>query len=391
MSRLGGETKNPIDLVADKSLVRVGRLGSPRSSLIGVSIVVVTGNVAFLILRDGGELPPMAWVVFGPFILAGLVIAGWRSEVLIDGEGRRAITWWGLPWPIGVHTRSLADHDRVVIDREEHEYEVNGQLRQEIIYPVRLEGGRNPFRIFEPNDLRKARHDAEAVARRLKLPLHDGSDGPEAVQIRPYASLDLPLIAALARESEDVPDPGSPPEGSGLAVRALPSGIEIGLPTAPKLSALFSYGLMILVGGAFGGLGLAPLFTPSEGGVHLDWAVNGSVLFLGGLVALLRASTSKQHLRLTLAAIEYERRWLFFRYDARIPLRFLEELRLTDAAGWSGRTRVVSARSDAAFVDFGHGLDETALDWLHRRLVFELVDLASSVEPPAEDEVVAEG
>ena len=159
---------------------------------------------------EGGGPPLMVTVIFGAvFTALGAALMFGRSGMIIDRRKRSIVRWSGLLVPMKKTTYPLDYHDRITIRKdlrrsEKHTY---------YAYPIVLKGshGVSEGIVFdEPTDYPQARRTAEEITTFLKMPLVDTTSGREV--IREPDRLDESIRERANRTKEEVttfhPPPG---------------------------------------------------------------------------------------------------------------------------------------------------------------------------------------
>jgi len=170
---------------------------------------------------------PDAWVAafvgvpLGAFFaLIGAGLAFSRSELVVDRQHGRVLSWWGLLLPIRRREWPLAAFRRVVLVVQQP-----ADSEDSVSYAVVLEGD-EPLEVVTVLDYGRARIEAARLARFVDLPAverrgEDGVDGPLSVtRLVDCCDVTLPVPASSAVVMVD--------QGEGPVVRAAAPGVTRG-------------------------------------------------------------------------------------------------------------------------------------------------------------------
>lgn len=295
----------------------------------------------------GGALLP------GALALVALILMTVRSRRSLLGERsavlERRLSWLGLT--LYRSSEALGEIQAVTLTRERR----GGSKSKRTVFPLAVEVNGDRRELEASPQWRRARRNAEAIARRYQVTLRDRSSG--TVVERAPDALDRPLVATLGEE--DVITEPLPP-ACPIQVRALAQGAqEIRIGLRPWAVAAFGLTLLPLLAVAIGcavmaASGAPPsILLPFFGLILL--AVGGPALVnaarRGLLVQRLRADESALRLRGP--------------FGCRIPTGAIEELSLVEADFNQSHLHVAS---DRVARSIGIGLDPPALNHLRAAL-----------------------
>jgi hypothetical protein len=182
--------------------------------------------------------------LLGLHAAVGLLLITVRDDLRLDLVSRRYVRRNGFWLAARVMEGSVDEIDAVLLDREEHAR--SDSSRHDLVWVVRLPLPPQNIQVsvFASRGEADAYARAEALAKKLNIPLRDRTDQTERV-IAP-AHLDEPLVDRLARSTPGtVPAGGGPvgppPAGSRIAYDPVPSRRRIVLPASGVgwLSAFF--------------------------------------------------------------------------------------------------------------------------------------------------------
>jgi len=340
---------------------------------------------------EGGPPPWFVAVPFGGiFAAVGAAIIFGRAGVTLHTGDRTIVTWWGL---LGYKKRT--QHDLDAIDHVTISREVRRSKNSTYtVYPVRLAGGKKPINLEEPRDYKAARATAEQVAKFIEKEIVDTASGERVV--RDFRSLDESLRERVRRTGEAIEMPEPP---AAIKTRCSIEGRQVTLELPAKGFTAVT-GIMMIFGCVIPAVVFFGFFFPMMKKDNLPKEMQYIVLgFVGVFFVLLplaflivkALSRAKTSVRIIASRdrLQVENRGLLFTKIKRIPSEDLEELILpgptaqTDprkAIEQSGlppvarsvlgalvrsKTHGIQAHSDKETLEFGAGLPEDELRWIH--------------------------
>jgi hypothetical protein len=336
------------------------------------------------------------------FTAVGVSLVFGRSGLILDRRKKLIIQWQGLMVPMKRKEQLLDEVKRIVVEHD------SGDSDSGVTYPVKLEGDcLKTVYIFAPSDYQEARRAAEELARFLSRPVEDSSTGVKIV--REPDKLDESLREKIRRTKEDTFHLPAPPFPMKTRVQETTEGLILEIP-GPGITishwlylgvifAFVGFVLYILLG--FLRLPSPPFLRALFGGFLLVFFILGPLL--GVLWHLRREAGRMTVVTVNPAILRVEERSRRKSCITEIPADELEELELPTgkntresirmagklpqyALPESGIPRfpdgrpmpkiVVSlmklakspgiiARSDRASAQFGSGLPEDELKYLH--------------------------
>lgn len=345
--------------------------------LAGIVIIAVSFIPAGA--RGGDDFPLYVAIPFGSiFAAVGGVLLFGRSALMIDKKTGTIVQWWGLLRPMRVKEYSIRDIDHITITREIRQTDKSSYT----VYPVRLKGSKTTaeIKLSEDRQMRKARHEAEAIAKFLTLPIHDETSGQ--TRIREPDTFDVSLRDRFrdGLESNEIPE-----TPQGLKSRIDYDGVNLRIFKKP---AGMSRKIIILITA----LGLFELLSI---GIISRFVFNDSsdipvfvaiivIFFVAGIPSLIiaavlaKAFISREEIQANAQHLTVTRH--FIRQKTKmIPAEELEELFIdqqgaSDQAAFKiGNTAVVRARSDTEDITFGSGLPSEELDYIYALTKAEIV------------------
>lgn len=155
---------------------------------------------------SGDDAPWYVVVPFGlVFAVVGAGLMFGRSGVIIDRRQNMVTKWYGILVPMKQTQESIGFYNQLTITREIR----RGDKSSYTVYPVRLVGaGAEKINIGEPRDYQTARNYAELLAQFLKMTIVDSSSGEKVV--READMLDESIREKAQRTGEKVKMPGAP-------------------------------------------------------------------------------------------------------------------------------------------------------------------------------------
>lgn len=378
-----------------------------------VGLLAVLTCIGLLPLQgDGGELSIMASGFFGIiFMIMGAALILGRSGWIIDRRQGRVVEWHGLIVPLKRTVHPLAQFEGVRLDcrREGKTADCSVQLT--------AAGDAAGLTVERTADYRQARRTAEELARFLKRPLEEISQGRRVV--REPGHLDETLRERVRRLKEDQgffpPQPipmrtrierkadgvilsiPGPPPGLGQVLPLTASLVLAGLATFVFLPGLLSLPAPAIIHYLFGG-----------------FIVIFAVLMplLSSVLAVVRSARRKTRITATRALLSVEESTGGGTTRREIPADELEALEFVDKRstvkgieipgmekfkdlGDTGTPRFpdgrpipgillalmkmvpsqgIVARSDKTTLVFGRGLPEAELAYLHALILKALTD-----------------
>lgn len=366
------------------------RTGGGCLTLFGIpfllgGLFVMTSPLDLIPAKNQPPPWPVALLFGGIFAAVGAAFVFGRAGKIVDRRARTVTTWWGLLVPFAHTVYRLDEFDRVTISREVR----RSKNSTYTVYPVRFEGRTQPVKLEEPQAYAEARQDAEQLAKFLRWPVADSSEGTPVV--REPDRLDESLRDRARRTGERFNAGSAPQRLTGcyqlerrrLAVELPPPGFGAGQ-ILPIVAALF-----------FGGI-VAATFVPAlvldpktPTGVRVLVLAFGAVIILGPLLLAILSGLAdarrRERVVATPESLRLERRGLVGTETFEIPGVELEELvmggsTLPTASGPSpgphrvvlsvgSRGRGIRARSDRATFEFGAHLVADEQRWLHAAIM----------------------
>jgi hypothetical protein len=356
-------------------------------------------------LVPGGNSGSLPWFFFlpfgGVFAAVGVFLVFGRSGLILDRRRKLLIQWKGLLVAMKREEQFLSGEERVVIQRD------SGDSDSGLTYPVKLEGNQlKTVDIFSPANYQEARRVAEEIARFLSRPLEDFSTGVKV--LREPDKLDESLRERIARTKEDTSFLPAVPfqmktkvteTAEGVILEIPGGGITVSLWLQMGMALVF-LGIILYFFSGFLKLPTPPVFRYLFGGFFL---ILSSVPLLAALRYLRRGARSSTRVTVTPAFLRVEERAGRKNKVTEIPADELEELDLPTQREMTRSIRIpgkfpkydlpesgvprlpdgrpmpkifvslmklaksagIIARSDAAWVQFGSGLPEDELKYLH--------------------------
>lgn len=354
-------------------------------------------------VENAEALPWFFFIPFGGiFAAVGSCLVFGRSGLILDKRRGLVIQWQGLIVPMKRKEQILDNMKRVSIHKD------TGDRDSATSYPVKLEGDTvKALTLFSPTDYQEARQAAEELARFLSRPVVDFSSGAKVV--RAPDRLDESFQERVHRTKEDTSHLPDPPHNMKTRIQETASGVVLEIPgQGVTLSHWVQFGLVLCFVGGVLHFFVPFLKFPAPPGVRYFFLGFFLIFFvLGPLGAILR-HMYKDSKRSTLVTVNRG----FLRVEERagrknklteIPADKLEELELPAIKTITqtiqlpdkypkynlpdtGTPRLpdgrpmprilvslmklikspgITARSDAAWVQFGSGLSEGELKYLH--------------------------
>jgi hypothetical protein len=348
-------------------------------------------------------------VIFGSIFTAiGAAMIFGRSGMIIDRRKGTIVQWSGLLVPMKKTTYPLGYHDRITIRKDLR----RSQKRTYYAYPIVLKGSHDDEEgiVFdEPTDYSEARRTAEEITAFLKLPLVDTTSGNEVV--REPDKLDE-SIRERARRTNEIVEAFAPPPVMRASVREESGTLIIEIPPQKLTREHYKVMAILMI------IGVAALCAVI--GVnnlrHLNvqnlmvYAPIGIFVLLFAIRPILRQGRSTSCITASRDMLRVEQRTSKRREVTEIPVDELEDFVIGDAnlpagvcrtpdgryqavgvrvpprnsGGYSGQQVVagtkllaklslimkpagpsITASSDKATVNFGKGLWEDELRYIH--------------------------
>jgi hypothetical protein len=146
-------------------------------------------------------------LLFGPvFMGVGLVLMTGRTGIIIDRQLGTVTSWKGLLVPMKRDRRELQYYDRILLDKD---IDSSGDSST-TVFPVILRGGSmaKPVEFERSSNYNEARELAENLAKFLEFPLEDRSSGKKIV--RDSDKLDESIRDRAQRTGETIDMPAMP-------------------------------------------------------------------------------------------------------------------------------------------------------------------------------------
>lgn len=134
--------------------------------------------------------PEVALILGIVFFIVGMAIVGGFKRQQIDRIRGEILTSWGILVPFSHKRYPLSVYNKVTLGQETRTTHTKNGSHTYTVYPLRLEG-REVFNISEPQDFIVARADMERLAKYLRFPVEDSSNG--TMQRRESHELDQTL------------------------------------------------------------------------------------------------------------------------------------------------------------------------------------------------------
>lgn len=346
----------------------------------------------------------MPWYFFaafgGVFAVVGTLLVFGRSGVILDRRKGVIVQWRGLLVPMKEKEQALDETRRVWIRK-------NSGGDSADSYPVTLEGDNlPPVRLLSPTDYQEARGAAEELAKFLTRPVVDISSGIKVVGRPDELDQSLGKRFQASGEAFSMPDP---PWNMRSKVREMDDGVILEIPshtiTLPRWAR---WGAGLVFGGAAFYFFTRFMELPAPGPIRYVFIGFFIVFFLlAPLVKLLqrirRDSREPVVVAATTSFLRVEEGRKGKRKVTEIPANELEELELPTRETLSNTIEIpgkfssyplpdtgiprlpdgrpmprflaslmrlvpspgIVARSDRASVQFGAGLSEDELRYLH--------------------------
>jgi hypothetical protein len=354
-------------------------------------------------VENSDSLPWFFFFVFGGvFVAVGIFLVFGRSGIILDRRRKLLIRWKGLLVAMKKEEQFLEDVKRVVIHQDSGDSDAGPS------YPVKLEGNNlKGVDIFSPPDYREARRVAEELARFLSRPVEDFSSGVKVM--REPDKLDESLRERIQRTKEDTSLLPAVPfqmktkiteTAEGLTLEIPRGGITVSHWVQMGIGLVF-FGIMLYFFSGFLKLPAPPVIRYLFGGFLLIFFILGPLL--AALRYMHRKARSSTRVTVTPAFFRVEERAGRKSKVTEIPADDLEELDLPTERDRNNSIQIpdkfpkydlpesgvprlpdgrpmpkillslkklamspgIIARSDSAWVQFGSGLPEDELKYLH--------------------------
>lgn len=376
------------DQLPEKNILDIYGSGKRIAIIIAIALWVFAGFavVQYYMDKNGPDAPDFMLAIAGGLIFVGLLLMLWNSGLSMD-KGEGAIKkWWGFQAPLtkarvvlGSKSYSMDLFTNVKISKEvrrsSSSTSTGSGSSSYTVYPVRIKGSADSLLVQEPRNYKKARKQAETIAKFLNVDMVDKSTGKAIV--RKAGTLDESIRDRARRTEEHVELPFTPsmmktriePQGSGVLMLDIPAR---GLSVAHWI-----------------GIGLAIAFAGAVG-VFADFG--GYILLILPVVILSAVLKNARHR--TCITVSHDRLEVIsygavFKKITDIPAQKLEELFIQDAKikedvlddilksvpeKWRSlvkssitmfSTGAIIARSDAATVKITTHISQDELAYLH--------------------------
>ena len=338
---------------------------------------------------------PPPWYFAVPFGLVfaavGAAFVFGRGGVRIDRTQRTVTTWWGLLVPFKKTEHGLDEYDHVGLTKEIR----RSKNSTYTVYPVKLLGRGKEVGFGEPREYQAARRKAEEIAGFLGLRMMDATSG-KAVWRKPE-EFDESLRERVRRTGKGVEVP-DPPTHISTKVRIEGRQVVLDLPRE-GCKAQHVAGALVgaaMVAGAVCFFAVGPFRDALKEPPPMRYFVIGfaSLFVLFPLLVVAGAVAGAFRRERVIASAEglrHQRRGLVFTRTKYIAAEEMEELALPNLRWRSeaaaqiekleapaivkgiarslarrrGRERGIQARSDKTVIEFGRGLGDEELVWLH--------------------------
>jgi hypothetical protein len=278
---------------------------------------------AYFNVEIHGE-PLAALIVGGVFSLVGAAFVGAFKRVKIDRQQGFAETAAGAFIAFKRTRIPLAGITHVSLSKQQRTRRSKNRTYTYFVYPVKLVGNEE-LECSDSQQYEYARGEAEAIARHLRLPVEDSSNGD--VQRREHDELDASLAQRRRKAGESTALPVLPPD-TGLHVREENGVTRINLPPAANKWPRIVISMVMVV----------PIYFLVSHFMHLDepntpawfryWVLGIVFVPLGWQVLQVIVQMRMQRqLLLTHQEMRYVRRFLFGRTQ-HMSKQALEELDL---------------------------------------------------------------
>lgn len=345
-----------IERVGSRVVIRARLLPRVLIALVALAMASVVWLLAVAPVPDA-PFPPrvIAWVL----IVFGVLALSIRSELEFDPDGRAIRHAWGFLVLLSRREWPIQGGETIQVERKV----VSTSKSRKVVYPVSLVTEKKTHALRRESNAEGGRRFGELVAKTMRLPLVDTTAG--VASRREPEHLDAPLAARIERV-----DPPSGPAPAGLRVEDRGSVfVRVAMP-APPYAALVRAVIAVAA--------LLPLVFVA----FMTWRLAempGIVLGVVALFSIVLLFVSRRGLRDALSAsiaTADDAGDLIVEIGGRtkhLRARELEEFLLVTRADQprSFGPRLV-ARSDAAEIGFGHGLDDAQAAWVHRALLARL-------------------
>lgn len=345
-----------IERVGSRVVIRARLLPRVIITLVALAMAGVVWLLAVAPVPDA-PLPPrvVAWVLIG----FGVLALSLRSELEFDPDGRAIRHAWGFFVVLSRREWPIQGGEAIQVERKV----VSTGKSRKVVYPISLVTEAKTHALRRERNAEEGRRFGELIAKTMRLPLIDTTAG--VVSRREPDDLDAPLAARIERV-----DPPSEPAPAGLRVEDRGSVfVRVAMP-APRHAKLVRAVLAVAA--------LLPLVFVAV----MVWRLAEMPRLVLGVVALssiVVLFVLRRGLRDALSAsvaTADDAGDLIVEIGGRtkhLRARELEEFLLVTRADQqrSFGPRLV-ARSDAAEIGFGHGLDDAQAAWVHRALLARL-------------------
>jgi len=357
-------------------------------------------------VENSDSLPWYLFILFGGVFTAvgGSLVFG-RSGLILDRRRKLIVQWRGLMVPMERKEQVLDEVKRIVIQQD------SGDSDSGPSYPVKLEGDRlKAVNIVSPPDYQEARRVAEELARFLSRPVEDSSSGVKVV--REPDRLDESLGERILRTREDTFHLPPAPFPMRTKITETAEGLMLEIPGRGITGShwlqtgivLVFVGVVVYFFSGFLRLPAPPFIRYLFGGFLVIFFILGPLL--AALRYMKREARRSTRITVTPGLLRVEERGGRKTQITEIPGDELEELDLLTGKGIQNSIRMpdqsprldlpetglprlpdgrpipkilvslmrlanspgMIARSDAASVQFGSGLPEEELRYIHARI-----------------------
>jgi hypothetical protein len=365
--------------------------------LAGLFLLQIPIGLIPMTMEDGSATPwwmdSICSVMGLVFVVVSLGLMLGRKGVVIDRRRQTVVHWRGL-WPYFKQT----EYQFTELTGVSLSYDGSGD--GPATYPVRLTGRDrlHAISILDPADYHEARRSAERLARFLELPLADVTTGKNVT--RAPGELDESLRARALRLGERRGREPERPPSMRTVIRQTPEGLALEIPPPPfTYLRLIPVTLAVLFACLVGWVFVRPLLLlPMPNGIRIAFLGFIGIFFIfapitSALRYFLLGSRRSQRVTVSPEWIRLEDRVGSKVLTSEISGDDLEELTLPTLAsrlenmGPAGRPAPeattlsrwlkspgIFARSDDQTLQFGQGLPEPELEYLHQLIGNRLLD-----------------
>ena len=396
------------------------RNGGGCVSVFGLPFLGV-GLFVMFVLPSGlipveGDAPPLAFILLfgGIFAAVGTGLVFGRSGVVVDRRNGTVLKWYGLLAPMIRKEFRIHGYDTVGVTKERRQSKNSSYD----VYPIKLRGQNYPdILIEEPREYEEARSSSEALARLLHLTVADSSSGAEVV--RDPDRLDESVRDQTRRAGERISLADAPlqmkcyvsEQMEGLCVEIPPAGIH-GL---HFLMLGFGGLITVIIGASMGGEVIRGFRAAQSDPFELIFPCVMLAIMCIPIIGILGAVIGQSRKRYTVMAsramLRVETRTLLGKKIVEIPGPELEEFEISGStplsmigadgadspevqeymrhgSGQDDRNAekvlnlvmrflpgaYITARSDRTTLNFGQGLAQKELLYIHSLIKKRLVE-----------------